>query len=84
MTSDLMCALIQGACACIQVFVYFKLRELAGSSALARKLGAANGRLTRALTKTLNAGNLAAQGKWDATDEMKDICYKALVREELE
>jgi predicted nuclease with TOPRIM domain len=34
--------------------------------------------LRESLNQILNEGNLAAQGKWDATDKMKDIAYKEL------
>lgn len=34
--------------------------------------------LADALDNILNAGNMAAQGNWNATDEMKQIAYEAL------
>lgn len=36
------------------------------------------------LQKILDIGNLATQGKWDATDEMKNVAYQALAGEEKE
>lgn len=34
--------------------------------------------LRKTLQLILNAGNAATLGKWDATDEMKDLAYQAL------
>lgn len=39
-------------------------------------------RLRAALTDILHEGNLATQGKWDATHEIKALAYKALERGE--
>lgn len=38
-------------------------------------------RYRETLEGILNAGNMAAQGKWDATDEMKQVAFQALKRE---
>lgn len=35
-----------------------------------------------ALQEALDKGNLATIGKWDATDDMKDLCYEALTKAE--
>jgi hypothetical protein len=35
-------------------------------------------KMTEALSQILGEGNLAAQGHWDATDNMKNISYAAL------